>query len=215
MRNTKLYLFTLLLLSFYSLSHAGKIKVNTTHEIVTLNQKDGPVALVESILMKFKETAVFIGKSDSTFWNWEVKGDHVDGYIELFVSEERGVGWDFYMGRDTLKVLISTDYKNTNDPRLLSLTGTIDGSLYYIENQEPDCNSKFQVYELVNPEDSDVEYTGDYALEIETNLPCANGKWKVKSGKQIISYKIQAAAIFTGMMVQNVRHLLKYFVLEE
>ena len=65
----KIYILCSVLLCTLS-GYAGKIKVNTNYDIVTLPGNDEPVALVESILMKFKNNDVFIGKTDDTYWNW-------------------------------------------------------------------------------------------------------------------------------------------------
>jgi len=201
------------LFSFSAIS-AG-IKVETRYLRQTLRNETEMVDLVEQITISSKETTVIFEKTDSLFRKWKVTGGPIyDGTVDLFVSKERGIGWLFKLGDDSLKAVIARDYRNTSDPRLISITTNFVAGLFFVENFEPKCNSQFAVYSLKNSWDADVEYTGDYALEIESSDPCGDGQWKVSTGKLKMLRKIQFAAIFVAIMTQNIRLLFKGFVLE-
>lgn len=205
---------SLLFLVYSSLSvlSAG-IPVSVKYVNQNVAGETAPVYLVESISIGAKTSLVSFEKTDSLFRNWKISGEGFDGSAKLFVSKERGIGWNIGMDGDSLKVLIARDYKNTNDPRLISITTNFVSGLFIVENFEPDCNSYFKVYSLKNSWDADVEYTGNYALEMESSNPCLDGKWKTKTGKLKVHQKVIYGAIFTAIMTQNIRHLFKNFEL--
>lgn len=146
-------------------------------------------------------------RTDSLFRNWKISGGGNEGSAQLFVSDERGVGWVIGMDGDSMKVLIARDYRNVQDPRLISISTNFISGLFILENFEPQCNSAFKVYSLKNSWDADVEYTGKYALEIENSKPCSDGTWKTKIGKLKMSRKVLYATIFAAVTTQNLRYL--------
>ena len=154
-------------------------------------------------------------KADSLFRQWKVTGPNYDGTVTLFLSKSRGIGWLFKLGEDSLKAVIARDYRNSASPGLISITTNFVAGLYLLQNRDADCNGHFAVYSLKNTWDADVEYTGAYALEMQSSDPCGDGQWKISMGKLKMIRKIQFAAIFTGIMSQNIRHLFKDYVLEE
>lgn len=209
----KRFIFILFAINSLTALTAG-IKVKTEYAQESLKNQSELVSLINKMTMTSKETVVVFEKTDSLYRKWKVSGTNFDGAIELFVSKTRGIGWLFKLGDDSLKAVIARDYRNTNDPRLISITTNFVSGLFLVENFEPDCNSQFAVYSLKNSWDADVEYTGDYALEMFSSNPCGEGQWKIKTGKLKMMRKIQFAAIFTAAMTQNIRLLFKDFVLE-
>lgn len=201
-------------LCFLSTSYAG-IKVKVQYEQQTLRNETTPVDLVNHLEITSGDVSISIDKTDELFRNWTVKGNKYDGEINLFVSKERGIGWAFQFDGDSIKAIIASDYKNVRDPRLISLTTDFTAGLFFIENFELECNSSFAVYSVNNSWDTDVEYTGKYAFEIQSSKPCGAGAWKIKTGKLKINQKLQFATIFTAIMTQNIRHLFRDYLEEE
>lgn len=204
-------LLTLFLIGLSFSVIAAKIPVLVKYSTLTLSNNEKPVDLVEWISIGAKGNEVVFEKTDSLYRNWKISGNGYEGNARLFVSKERGIGWTIRSGEDSLKVLIARDYKNTNDPRIISISTSFISGLFIVENFEPDCNSNFRVYSLKNSWDADVEYTGAYALEMQHSDPCAAGHWTVKTGKLKIPEKVLYMAVFTGIMTQNIRHLFKDF----
>lgn len=205
---------TTLLFLFSITSFAGTIAVTEHYREFKTSGSDETLYLVDGLIIgSKKEDIALFEPTDSTLWNWKVSGNGFDGSVQLFVSKERGIGWKFALDGDSLKAIISTDYHNTHDPRLISMTTGFVSGLFCVENFEPDCNSSFVVYSLKNSWDADVEYTGKYALEINSTSPCGKGHWKVKEGKLKIPVKVQYASIFIAVMTQNIRHLFRNFEL--
>ena len=203
---------SLFLFSLSSISAGIKVKTEYTRQFVKGTPEE--VALVNKITMTCKEVVVVFEKTDDAYRKWKVTGPNFDGGIELYVSKTRGIGWLFKFGEDSLKAVIAKDYKNTFDPRIISITTNFVAGLFFVENRTPECNSRFVVYSVKNSWDSDVEYTGDYALDMYHSMPCGEGQWKVRVGKLKMQRKILFASIFTAVMTPNIRLLFKDFVLE-
>lgn len=206
-------LSVLFLLSLSTSGFSGGIPVSVRYVTQTGADQTEPFYLAEYISIGPKDQLVTFERTDSLFRNWKISGNGFDGTANLFVSKERGIGWQIGLDGDSLKVLIARDYKNTADPRIISITTSFISGLFIVENFEPTCNSYFKVYSLKNSWDADVEYTGNYALEIESSNPCADGSWKTKTGKLKVPKKVLYATIFTAVMTQNLRYLFKDFAL--
>jgi len=200
---------------FFSLpSISAGIKVRAEYASEKLANQPENVSLINKMTITLKETIVVFEKTDSLYRKWKVTGSGYEGGIELFISKTRGIGWLIKMGDDSLKAIIARDYRNTADPRLISITTNFISGIYFVENFEAECNSQFAVYSLKNSWDADLEYTGAYAFEMFSSNPCGEGQWKIKPGKLKMPLKIQIAAVFIGAMTQNIKHLFKDFVLE-
>lgn len=211
-----MFLKRLSLLFFLYLStsgFSGGIPVFVRYVTQGSADQSEPFYLAEFISIGPKDQLVTFERTDSLYRNWKITGNGFDGSANLFVSKERGIGWQIGLDGDSLKVLIARDYKNTNDPRIISITTSFVAGLFILENFEPDCNSYFKVYSLKNSWDADVEYTGNYGLEIESSNPCADGSWKTKTGKLKVPKKVLYVTIFTAVMTQNLRYLFKDFTL--
>jgi hypothetical protein len=193
--------------------YSGGIPVSVNYVNQQLSNQPASVYLIESVSIGSKATRVSFENTDSLYRNWKISGVGFDGSAKLFVSKERGIGWQIGMDGDSLKVLIARDIKNAGDPRLISITTNFVSGLFMLENFEPACNSYFKLYSLKNSWDSDVEYVGAYAFEIESSNPCSNGSWKVKTGKLKVHQKVVYAAVFSALMSQNIRLLFKDYVL--
>lgn len=194
-------------------TYSGGIPVSVGYVNQKLTNQPEPVFLVESLTIGPKATMVSFENRDSTYRNWKITGEGFDGSAQLFVSKERGIGWQIGMDGDSLKVLIARDPKNAGDPRLISISTNFVSGLFMLENFEPLCNSYFKLYALKNSWDADVEYIGEYAFEMVSANPCSDGNWKVKTGKLKLHQKVVYAAIFTAVMTQNIRALFKGYVL--
>ncbi len=193
--------------------YSGGIPVAATYVNQKLSNQTESVYLVQSLSIGTKACLVSFEKTDSLYRNWKISGTGFEGSANLFVSKERGIGWQIGMDGDSLKVLIARDLKNAADPRLISITTSFVSGLFMLENFEPTCNSYFKLYALKNSWDVDVEYVGDYAFEMESSNPCSDGSWKVKTGKLKVHQKVVYAAIFSAVMAQNIRLLFKDYVL--
>ena len=193
----------------YAINLSAGIKLKVTYEQQTLRNESEAVDLINHVEITSADNSISIDKTDPLFRNWIVKGNKFDGTINLFVSKERGIGWNFQFDGDSIRAIIASDYKNVRDPRLISLTTDFMAGLYFIENFDADCNSSFAIYSVQNTWDTDVEYTGKYALEIQSSKPCGAGSWKVKQGKLKMVQKLHFATIFTAIMCQNIRHLFR------
>jgi len=208
----KRFLLLCILVGSYS-CFSGKIPVSVRYSAESVKGQNSEIHLIEWLSIGPKGSEAVFEKSDSLFREWKVTGNGYDGSATLFVSKERGIGWVFKCGDDSLKALIARDYRNTNDPRILSITTSFVSGLFIVENFEPDCNSYFRMYALKNSWDADVEYTGPIALEIESSDPCGDGSWHTKTGKLKVPEKIMRVAIFTAVMTHNIRYLFKDFTL--
>ncbi|MBK7129209.1 MAG: hypothetical protein IPM74_08170 [Crocinitomicaceae bacterium] len=207
MKRLKLFILCFSTITAFS---AG-IGIETRYSSFSLDGKDE--YLIEYLAVGPKNDQVVFEKTDSLFRNWKVTGIGYDGMVKLFISKERGIGWSFYLGEDSLKAMIARDYRNTSSPGMISMTASFIAGLFIVENFAPECNSYFKVYSLKNSWDADVEYTGKYALEISTTEPCGEGSWQAKTGKLKMPQKVLYASIFCAAMSQNIRHLFKNFVL--
>jgi hypothetical protein len=203
----------LFLLSASLTMYSGGIPVAATYVNQKLSNQAESVYLVQSLSIGTKASLVSFENTDSLYRNWKISGNGFDGSANLFVSKERGIGWQIGMDGDSMKVLIARDLKNAADPRLISITTTFVSGLFILENFEPTCNSYFKLYALKNSWDADVEYVGAYAFEMESSSPCSDGSWKVKTGKLKVHQKVVYAAIFSAVMAQNIRLLFKDYVL--
>lgn len=203
----------LILLSASLATYSGVIPVSVSYVNQKLTNQVESVYLVKTFTIGSKATLVSFENTDSLFRNWKISGDGFDGAAQLFVSKERGIGWQIGMDGDSVKVLIARDLKNAQDPRLISITTNFVAGLFMLENFEPSCNSHFKLYALKNSWDADVEYVGEYAFQMEASSPCSNGGWKVKTGKLKVHSKVVYAAIFSAIMAQNIRLLFKDYVL--
>lgn len=190
---------------------SGGIGIETRYTSFTQDGKDE--SLIEYLALGPKNDQVVFEKTDSSFRNWNVSGAGYEGHVKLFLSKDRGIGWSFYLGEDSLKAIIARDYRNTSSPGMISMTASFIAGLFIVENFEPDCNSYFKVYSLKNSWDADVEYTGKYALEISSTDPCGDGNWQAKTGKLKMPQKVLYSSIFCAVMSQNIRILFKNFVL--
>ncbi|MBK6950785.1 MAG: hypothetical protein IPO32_13280 [Crocinitomicaceae bacterium] len=203
----------LIILTASFTTYSGGIPVSVSY----VNQKSAnqaeSVDLVKAVTIGSKATLVNFENTDSLFRIWKISGAGFDGSAQLFVSKERGIGWQIGMDGDSLKVLIARDLKNASDPRLISITTNFVAGLFMLENFEPTCNSYFKLYALKNSWDADVEYVGAYAFEMESSSPCSSGSWKVKTGKLKVHTKVVYAAIFSAIMTHNIRPLFKDYVL--
>ncbi len=202
-----------ILLSASITTYSGGLPVSATYVNQKVASFNESVYLVKSVSIGSKETQVSFENTDSLFRSWKISGSGYDGSAKLFVSKERGLGWQIGMDGDSLKVLIARDLKNAADPRLISITTSFVSGLFMLENFEPSCNSHFKLYALKNSWDADVEYVGAYAFEMESSNPCFDGDWKVKTGKLKVHQKVVYAAIFSAIMAQNIRVLFKDYVL--
>jgi hypothetical protein len=203
----------LILLSASLATYSGVIPVFVSYVNQKLANQVESVYLVKTVTIGSKATLVSFENTDSLFRNWKISGGGFDGAAQLFVSKERGIGWQIGMDGDSVKVLIARDLKNAQDPRLISITTNFVAGLFMLENFEPGCNSHFKLYALKNSWDADVEYVGEYAFQMESSSSCSNGSWKVKTGKLKIHSKVVYAAIFSAIMAQNIRLLFKDYVL--
>lgn len=206
-------LLLLALIGFAFFATAGKLPVSVSYQPVVFRSGAGPISLVDRLTVGSKESLVQFERTDSLFRNWKISGVGYDGSASLFVSRERGAGWIIRSGEDSLKVLIARDFKNANDPRMISITTSFVSGLFILENNDPDCNSAFRVYSLKNSWDADVEYTGEYALYLSNSDPCEEGDWTAKTGKLKLPQKVLVMAVFTAVMTQNVRYLVNDILL--
>jgi hypothetical protein len=195
-------------------AYCGGIKVKTAYVARILRDETTPVYLVEKLTVSTKELVVTFEKTDDLFRKWKVTGPNYDGAVELFVSSDRGIGWLFKLGDDSLKAIIARDYKTSGSPGLISITTNFMAGLYILENRDGKCNGEFALYSIKNSWEADVEYTGHYAFEMVSYDPCNDTQWKVSTGKLKMVRKIQFAAIFTAVMSNNIKHLFRDFVLE-
>jgi hypothetical protein len=193
---------------------SGGITVQTEFVSKTLRNESTPVDLVEKMTISTKEVTVVIEKTDAEFRKWKVTGPDYDGAIELFISNERGIGWLFKFGEDSLKAVIARDYRTSGSPGLITITTNFFAGLYILENRDGDCNGNFAMYSLKNSWEADVEYTGDYAFEMFNYDPCVDGQWKIRSGKLKMVRKIQFAGVFVAATSNNIKHLFRDYVLE-
>jgi hypothetical protein len=203
----------LFLLSASLTMYSGGIPVSATYVNQKLSNQTESVYLVQSLSIGTKTSLISFENTDSLYRNWKILGTGFEGSANLFVSKERGIGWQIGMDGDSMKVLIARDFKNAADPRLISITTSFVAGLFMLENFEPTCNSNFKLYALKNSWDADVEYVGAYAFEMESSNPCSDGSWKVKTGKLKVHQKVVYAAIFSAVMAQNIRLLFKDYVL--
>jgi len=203
------YLLFLLLCLISNVGICSGIKLSTFQTNID------STLVVNEVQIESGENKMIAKVSDSLYMHWKVSGSKFDGTIDLFVSQKRGVGWQFVFGQDSLRAIIAADYRNSGDPHLVSITTNFIAGIAMLENIEPECQSSFRTYTIKNSWDADVEYNGNYAFELQNNKPCSEGKWKVKLGKLKMNEKIKFAALFTAVTLPNLRYLLKSGVLEK
>lgn len=148
---------------------------------------------------------------------------HVEGFKHFFISDgvnleagevifmdktegnKESYQWQFIFENDT--TFISFD--DLNDPRVIELKSR--DHLFYVLNQEPDCNSIFSLFEY-DENVGEYNYIDENRIaDAEASDPCGKANWKFKymnQGDMITSGAL--AFMFTTIVAQNVRNFQYY-----
>ena len=210
MNTFELRLFAAFLLVF-TLSfglQAQELDVDVDYKMKKFKYR-GKNGIAQSMTMRLNNCDLTIKRIEGDYTNWEVTGDNFYHEARFFSSEERGIWWELANPDETITVLLSTVMDDTNDPREYVITSDAHKTKYMAFNNEPDCNSEF---DLIETADSPTNLRGiaEYMVNMTNKNPCGKGKWDVEVSLELskeLPENILLAFAFAVIQTNNIRHL--------
>lgn len=207
------YLFFSLLLSFSTLAQKSEIKVSYEKKPLkalaqnTDSQEAYFVDLVKEITWTASKRQLWKAtRKNNSIKEWELTEGKEKGEVTFVKNRENETFEWYYMqnGQEVKIVIIDLDenYYRLNDPREITIIHK--GKKYILNNQEPDCNSSFALYDS-NTYNND-NPTDKYLLYLSAKNACQATNWIIKVKEKETPKIVQQAAAFVAVMAQTCRY---------